>query len=156
MIAIDIPGRAPLRLDHLVMDVNGTLAYDGILITGVAERIAALRDRVKVHLLTADTHGQQSKIDSQLGMVANRLSAGNEQKQKAAFVNNLGASSVVTIGQGTNDAGMLRAAALGICVMSVEGAAGEAVAACDILIPTIFLAFDLLDKPARLIASLRR
>ena len=35
MIDIDIPGRDHYRLEHLVLDVNGTLALDGNLLDGV-------------------------------------------------------------------------------------------------------------------------
>ncbi len=57
MIELNIPGRGNFSIEHLVMDVNGTLAVDGSLLDGVARRIAALRDRLEIHLLTADTHG---------------------------------------------------------------------------------------------------
>ena len=114
MIEINIPGRAKLTLEHLVMDVNGTLALDGILIAGVAERINRLRNRLDVHLLTADTHGGQALIDQALGLKAVRIQPGNEIEQKAAYVQQLGAEHVVAIGQGANDAGMLQTAALGL------------------------------------------
>ena len=78
MIELSIPGRGGLQLQHLVTDVNGTLALDGVLIDGVAQRIAAIRDRLNVHLLTADTHGRQSAIDKQLDLTASRLTGGNE------------------------------------------------------------------------------
>ena len=156
MIELSIPGRGELHLQHLVMDVNGTLAVDGVLIDGLAKRIASLRDRLTVHLLTADTHGKQAVIDQQLNLTATRLSGGNEQEQKRRFVENLGAESVAAIGQGANDAGMLKAAALGICVMSAEGAATETLLASDLVVPNIMTAFDLLDKPLRILASLRK
>ncbi len=156
MIELSLPKRGDLHLQHLVMDVNGTLAVDGILIDGLAKRIAAMRDRLTVHLLTADTHGKQAVIDQQLNLTATRLSGGNEQEQKRQFVENLGAESVVAIGQGANDAGMLKAAALGICVMSAEGAATETLLASDLVVPNIMTAFDLLDKPLRIVASLRK
>ncbi len=156
MIELNIPGRGSLRLQHLVTDVNGTLAVDGILIEGLARRIAAVRDRLDVHLLTADTHGRQAGIDQQLNLMATRLAPGNEQDQKRAYVEQLGAAGVVAIGQGANDAGMLKAAALGICVMSPEGIAVETLLAADILVPDILAAFDLLDKPLRLVATLRK
>jgi len=60
MIELTIPGREPLQIQHLVTDVNGTLAVDGILIDGLAKRITSLRDRLEIHLLTADTYGQQA------------------------------------------------------------------------------------------------
>ncbi|MFZ5912296.1 MAG: HAD family hydrolase [Chloroflexota bacterium] len=156
MIELTIPGRGSLRLQHLVTDVNGTLAIDGVLVDGLAKRIAALRDRLTIHLLTADTHGRQAAIDQQLNLTAVRVQPGNEAEQKAAYVRSLGADTVVALGQGANDAAMLEAAGLGICVLSQEGVAVQTLSSADLLVPDIHAAFDLLDKPLRIIASLRR
>jgi P-type E1-E2 ATPase len=156
MIEINIPGRGTLQLEYLVSDVNGTLAVDGVLIDGLAQRIASIRDRLTVHLLTADTHGRQAGIDQQLNLTATRLIGGNEQEQKRAYVKKLGSEKVIAIGQGANDAAMLKEAALGICVMSQEGTATETFFSADILVPNIFVAFDLLDKPLRIVATLRK
>jgi P-type E1-E2 ATPase len=156
MIELTIPGRGPLRLEHLVTDVNGTLALDGVLIDGLAKRIASLRDRLEIHMLTADTHGRQAAIDELLKLKATRIQPGNGALAKEKFVRELGAMTVVAIGQGANDAEMLKAAALGICVMSKEGVAVETLVSADILVPDIFAALDLLDKPLRIIASLRK
>jgi P-type E1-E2 ATPase len=152
MIELNIPGRGEFQFEHLVTDVNGTLAIDGQLIDGVAKRIGALRDRLTVHLLTADTHGRQAEIDHKLNLSAVR----NEAEQKAGYVRNLGADRVIAIGQGANDAVMLQAAALGICVMSVEGLTVQTMLASDLLTPDILSALDLLDKPLRIVASLRK
>jgi P-type E1-E2 ATPase len=156
MIELTIPGRGPLRIRHLVTDVNGTLSVDGVLIDGLAKRIASLRDRLEFHMLTADTHGRQAIIDEQLNLKAIRVQPGNESTQKVEFVLKLGPETVVAIGQGVNDAGMLKAAALGICVMSQEGVALETLLSTDLVVPDIFSAFDLLDKPVRIVASLRK
>ena len=156
MIELTIPGRGELRIQHLVTDVNGTLAVDGQLIEGLVKRIGGLRDRLAIHMITADTHKRQATLDQQLALTATRLERGNEAAQKAEFVRSLGAERVVAIGQGANDAAMLKEAALGICVMSKEGAAVETLLAADILVPDIFSAFDLLDKPLRIIATLRK
>jgi P-type E1-E2 ATPase len=156
MIELTIPGRGELRIQHIVTDVNGTLALDGILPDGLAKRIGSLRDRLQIHLLTADTHGRQAMIDQQLNLTAVRIKGGNEAGQKADYVKNLAADSVIAIGQGANDAAMLKEAALGICVMSQEGVAVETLLAADLLVPDIFAALDLFDKPLRLIASLRK
>ena len=156
MIEINIPGRGPLRLEHLVTDVNGTLAIDGQLIAGVAKQLSALGDRLTVHLLTADTHGRQALIDQQLNLTAVRIGPGNESEQKAEYVRQLGADSVIAIGQGANDALLLKTAALGICVMSPEGIAVETLSAADLLLPNITAALELLDKPLRIIATLRK
>src|SRR5512133_3379975 len=119
------------------MDVNGTLAIDGQLMDGVAEKVASLRDHLTIHLLTADTHGRQAVIDQQLGLTAVRIAPGGEAIQKAEYVRNLGSDKVTAIGQGANDAAMLEAAQLGICVMSVEGIAKETLLAADLIAPTI-------------------
>ena len=154
MIELHIPGRGTLQLEHLVCDVNGTLAVDGNLLDGIARPLTNLRDRLTLHLLTADTHGKQAIIDKQLGIQAVRILGGSEAIQKEAYVKGLGAESVVAVGQGANDAAMLKAAELGICVYSDEGTAVEALMAADLVVPSIFIALDLLDKPLRIVASL--
>ena len=156
MIRFDIPGRGEYELEHLVMDVNGTLAIDGQLMDGVAEKIASLRDDMTIHLLTADTHGKQAVIDRQLGLTAVRIQPGGEPPQKAEYVRKLGSDKVAAIGQGANDAEMLAAACLGICVMSAEGVAKEALFAADLIAPDILSALELFEKPLRIVASLRK
>lgn len=151
-----IPGRGLLQIEHLVCDVNGTLAVDGQLFEGLARTLNGLRDRLQVHLLTADTHGRQHTIDQQLNLRAVRISPGQEAHQKAEYVRSLGAEHVVAIGQGSNDTEMLRAAALGICVLSTEGSAVEALLAADLAVPNIFDALSLLEKPLRIVATLRK
>jgi len=155
MIELNIPGRGLIQLQHLVCDVNGTLAVDGQLLDGVKPRLSTLRDRLTLHLLTADTHGTQATLDRQLGIQAVRIQPGNEAGQKENYVNKLGAGTCVAIGQGANDAGMLAAAALGICVLSPEGTAVETLLVADVLVANIFDALDLLEKPIRIVATLR-
>jgi P-type E1-E2 ATPase len=155
MIELNIPGRGRLQLDHLVCDVNGTLALDGTLLEGVARQLTMLRDRLEIHLVTADTHGRQAIIDRQIGLSAVRLQPGDEAGQKAAFVQSLGNARVAAIGQGANDALMLQEAALGICVLSKEGAALPTLLAADLLVPDITAALEILEKPLRIVATLR-
>ena len=155
MIELNIPGRGAVQLEHLVCDVNGTLAVDGQLHAGVAQIFAALRERLSIHLLTADTHGRQHVIDQQLDLEAVRVARGNEAAQKAEYVRSLGAEHVAAIGQGANDAAMLKAAAIGIGILSVEGLSGDALLAADIIVPDIYAALGLLEKPLRIVATLR-
>ncbi|HLE15037.1 MAG TPA: hypothetical protein VI776_09830 [Anaerolineales bacterium] len=156
MIELNIPGRGHYELEHLVSDVNGTLALDGQLFDGLVRPLSAMRDRLSLHLLTADTHGRQAVIDRQLNLSAVRILPGDEALQKAEYVRRLGAQHVVAIGQGANDAAMLKEAALGICVLSQEGAAMETLLAADLVAPDIFAALELLEKPLRIVASLRK
>jgi len=156
MIEMTIPGRESICIENLVCDVNGTLAVDGELEAGVAGRLERLGREVVVNLVTADTHGGQDRIDRQLKTRAIRIRPGNEAEQKLEILRGLGASTCAAIGQGANDALMLKEAALGICVLSDEGAAAETLASCDIVARDIITALELLEKPQRIRATLRR
>ena len=156
MIEIEVPGRGTYRLKHLVLDVNGTIAVDGRLVEGVAKRVAELRRSVEVHMLTADTRGRQQVIDAQLGTQAARITPQDEAAQKASFVRELGGESVCAVGNGANDAGMLHEAGLAIAVLGEEGLAVETLNAADAVVTSVTVALDLLLKPLRLVATLRR
>ena len=157
MLAIDIPGRGTYELARLVLDVNGTIAEDGDLIAGVRERLARLRRDLEVTLVTADTHGRQLAIDRELELEAIRTEYGKpEAWQKAELVRRLGSDAAVVIGNGANDALMLREAAIGIAVVGPEGASTAAVQHADLLTTSILDALDLLLNPRRLTATLRQ
>jgi len=154
MIELTIPGFGDFAIEHLVMDVNGTIATDGVLLPGVHDRLNILRTQLQVHLLTADTHGKQVEIDAQLSLQAEIIVRGGVQK--ADTVRQLHAETVVAIGNGLNDADMCRAAAIGIAVMGDEGAAAALIQSADIVTRDINSALDLLLNPNRLRATLRR
>jgi P-type E1-E2 ATPase len=156
MIELNIPGKGWIQLRHLVCDVNGTLALDGQLYEGLPRLIASIQDRLTVHLLTADTHRKQEIIDQQLNLQAVRVQPGKEADQKAEYVRSLNAEHVAAIGQGANDSAMLKEAIIGIGVLSPEGIAGETVSAADLIVPDIFAALTLFDKPLRIVATLRK
>jgi P-type E1-E2 ATPase len=155
-IHLDIPGWESLRLEHLVLDVNGTVALDGEVLPGVAERLAVLSASLTIHLVTADTHGRAAEVAEQLEVRLTRIEARDEAGQKRALVERLGAERVVAVGNGANDAGMLAAAALGLAVLGPEGLATVTLRAADVVVGRIEDALDLLLRPQRLVATLRR
>jgi soluble P-type ATPase len=156
MLNVEIAGCGRLALEHLVLDLNGTLALDGEVLPGVAERLVALSPHFQIHLLTADTRGRGAATASALGTTLHRLTQGDEAAQKRAFVESLGAERVVAVGNGANDADMLALAALGVAVVGPEGLARAAWQSADLIMPDIGAALDLLLHPQRLIATLRR
>lgn len=156
MIELNIPGRGSLRLEHLVCDLNGTLAIDGHLLEGIPRILKNLSDRLMIHILTANTRKNIDTIELQLGLTVQTIPRGEETQRKAVYVRELGADAVIAIGQGANDAVMLKEAAVGICVLSQEGTSVAAVQAADLLVPGIYCAFELIEKPLRLVASLRQ
>jgi len=156
MIAIEIYGRGRFELDHLVLDMNGTLTLDGALLAGVSERLAALASRIRPLIATADTYGTGTRIAKELGIELERIERGREGERKLELVKRLDAARCVAIGNGANDAAMLQASAIGICVIGPEGAASGALAAADVVASDITGALDLLAHPIRLVATLRR
>ncbi|HWI63479.1 MAG TPA: ATPase P [Symbiobacteriaceae bacterium] len=155
MLELPIPGRPPLRVAHLVLDYNGTLAVDGNLLPGVAERLSALAERVDVHVITADTFGLAAVELSHIPVTLQIIGTGDQAQAKLALVESLGAYNVVAVGNGANDRLMMERAVLGICVLGGEGAATPTLLASDIVVRNPVDAFDLLLHPGRLAATLR-
>ena len=156
MIEIEIPGFIKFHLEHLVLDVNGTIAKDGQLMAGVAELLDALRSALTIHLITADTHGNQGIIDTMLSTTAIRIPVQNQAETKLHYIESLGAAKVVAIGNGANDCAMLEKAGLSMCIIGPEGMAVETLLNADIVVPDIRSALELLIFPKRLVATLRR
>ena len=155
MIEIDIPGFGKLELLHLVSDYNGTLALDGELLPGVAERLRRLSPDLRIHVVTADTFGLAGDRLAGLPVELVIMPARSQSEAKLQFVSSLGSASVVAIGNGRNDRKMLSAASLGIALVQREGAAAETAAAAHVLCTSALDALDLLLEPKRLIATLR-
>ena len=153
MIRIDIPHRGAIELQHAVFDVNGTLAVDGVPIPGVVDRLKSLAAQLSIHALTAGTHGNLETLEKAFGFPLKIIGTGEE---KAKYVQTLGPSSVIAIGNGANDAVMLRLAAIGVAVLGAEGVAISALQAADVLVASPLDAIGLILNPKRLVATLRR
>lgn len=164
LLELPIPGLGKLSLAHLVLDYNGTLALDGTPLPGVEERLAELAGLLDIRVLTADTHGTvRQKLASwpcavevlscqALGECPGWL----EDEAKVRVVRRLGAERVAFMGNGRNDALALAEAALGVCVLQAEGASTAALGSANLVVTNILDGLDLLLKPARLAATLRR
>ena len=156
MIGVTVSGRGKLRLEYLILDLNGTIALDGEIIGGVAERINQLSQLLDIFIVTADTRGNAEKLTKDLKAKLHKIKPGEENAQKLALVLKLGKDKTVSIGNGSNDVSMLKESAIGICILGKEGASTEAVMASDLVVSDINDGLDLLIKSERLVASLRR
>lgn len=155
MIEVNIPGMGTLHLKHLVLDYNGTIAFDGNLIRGIEEKINQLADDLKIHIITADTFGTVNQKCRNIKGKMKVLTTDNGSLEKEEFVDSLGAENVVAVGNGINDSLMLKKAALGIVVIGSEGAAQKTIKEADIVVKDIHNALGLLSNRLRLIATLR-
>jgi len=155
MIKIQIPNFGDLELEHLVLDYNGTLAVDGILLAGVEKRLITLAQTLQVHILTADTFGKATSNLKNIPGKLHILKKNNEVMQKEEYVKQLGYQSVIAIGNGNNDRNMLKTVALGIAVIGTEGCASTTIQNADIIVTDINHGLELLLNPLRCKATLR-
>jgi soluble P-type ATPase len=149
----EVAGDEPFEIEHLLLDVNGTLTDRGRLVPGVRERIGQLRPKLDIRLLSADTFGTLEELGGELGVPTTRISNGME---KGDFARQLGGGSCAAIGNGRNDAEMLAEVRLGIVVLGPEGLSPQALSVARVVSPSITAALDLLADPKALAATLRR
>lgn len=151
-IVIAVPGKLAIELRNLALDFTGTLSTDGRLLPGVAERIVALAERLRITVMTADTRGTARRELAGLPLAVELVRDG---AAKAELVRRLGPERTAAIGNGRNDVAMATMAAIGIAVLGDEGTAGELIRVADVVAPDINSALDLLADPVRLVATLR-
>ncbi len=155
MIDINIPGYRQLTLSHLVVDFNGTLAYDGALREGVKPQLAELAKLLDIHVVTGNTYGTANDELHGIPCRILLLQPNGQAQAKRDIVQQLGAEVTVAIGNGRNDTQMMAAATLAIAVIGAEGAAAETLAAADVVTNNIHTALGMLQHHKRLIATLR-
>jgi soluble P-type ATPase len=151
-LSVSIPGLAELRLDHLLLDVNGTLTNRGALLDGVEARLGRLSDALDIRLVSADTFGTLDTIAARMSVSAVRASSGED---KLRLLEELGRERCAVIGNGSNDALVLEAAAVGFAVIGPEGASAAALRAANVVCASAVDALDLLLDPKALSATLR-
>jgi len=154
MLTIQIPGREDITLTHLLLDYNGTIAEDGSIIDGVAERLNVLAQELKLYVITADTHGTAARRCQGLPVEALTFPTVNVGRIKAEQARGL-SGGVACIGNGFNDILMSDECALSIAVIGREGCCGALLSHADVVTLSILDALDLLLKPDRLRATLR-
>jgi P-type E1-E2 ATPase len=155
MLTIAIPGADALHLHHLVLDFNGTLARDGMLLDGVTALLQRLSPHLLLHVVTGDTFGRARDALNGLECRLAILQAVGQSEAKRQYVERLGANTVACIGNGCNDRMMMQAAALSIAVVQEEGASPQTLMAADVVVHDIRHALNLLLQPLRLAATLR-
>lgn len=154
MIQIDIPGRKPFKIKHLVLDYNGTIAVDGILSAGAAGLLKQLKEVVHIYVLTADTYGTAAKQCEPLGIELKTFPTENAGAAKKQIIEALH-GGVCCVGNGFNDIPMCQLADLSIAVLAEEGVCTGLLKYCDVLVTTPVDALNLLLNTDRLRATLR-
>ena len=146
----------------ILLDLNGTIATDGKIKEGVKERLAILKEKAEIYILSADTFGTLNDIAKNLnvkGMKVDREKYGSEKIAKLKILEELKKlnpdKKIIAIGNGNNDELLLKNADLGICVIGDEGAWSKTILSSDIVVKDINDALDLLLNENRLKATIR-
>ncbi len=155
MLEISIPGGNILKLKHLVLDYNGTLAFDGNLIDGVKESLCKISKDINIHIITADTFGMVKEALKGLPCNITIMGEKDQDLNKLLYIQKLDINHTACIGNGKNDRLMLDRAILGIAVILGEGACTHTVLAADIVFTNIISALAVFTNPLRLKATLR-
>lgn len=148
-----IPGYGTLELKTIVLDLNGTMAVRGKLVTGLEEKIQLLKEKgYRVIFFSGDTRGNANKMAEKLGIEF--IKAGTA-KEKGEEIEKLDPNTCVAVGNGLIDVEKLSKAKLAIVTLQAEGVHTKALLAADIVVTSILEALDLLLDENSLIATLR-
>lgn len=156
MLKIDIQGWKIIELENLVLDFNGTIAVDGVIVPPVIPILQELSGKLTIYIISADTFGTVEEQCKDLPVKFKILAPEDQQRQKGQFIRELGGDRTCSIGNGEVDVEMLRESALSICVMGYEACSTGALLNSHLLVSTSEKALELLLNPDRIKATLRR
>ena len=152
---VDIPGYKILNLEYLLLDYNGTIAVDREIPAAVKEKLLSLSKTFKIYVLTADTHGTAAQRCADLPVEIKTFPNGTAMQSKLAIAKSLGLEKCAAVGNGRNDCLMCKECVLSIAIAGREGASGRLISQADVCVTSIVDGLELLEKPKRLIATLR-
>jgi len=154
---IEIPNYGALTIENILFDINGTLQFQGEIPEEVIQKFKTLKFFFNVFLISADTRGNLKEIAKKLEVDYIKISPKNmtEAEAKNSELEKLGSSKTIAVGNGNNDALMLKHAVLGIAVIGSEGLAKNCLLNSDLIVPDPISAMDLLLDEKSLIATLR-
>jgi len=153
---IEIPNFKNLDIQNILFDYNGTLAEDGEISEEIHTLLKDICKKYNVFVITADTFGSVKKELKDFDLEVIILSSDDHTKEKRTFLQELGENETIALGNGNNDALMLKTAVISIAILGEEGCASEALFASDIVCKNITNAMQLILHPKRMIATLRK
>lgn len=155
MLQLNIPGKEEIVIENILLDFNGTIALDGVLLSGVSALINKLAKQLQLYVVTADTNQNVEKALAGMPCHLINLSCSPNYSDKLSLLNELGPEKTVSIGNGANDYEVLNAAIIGIAILQNEGLSFNALKGADMVCLSILDALNCVLKPNRLVATLR-
>lgn len=157
MKKISIPKFGTFNIENIVFDVNGTIQFQGQITKQIIIKIRELKKIYNIYLISSDTRGNLKDIAKKLEVNYIKIKTDNISDAEAKNIElvKLGKERTVTIGNGNNDALMLKNAFLGILIMGSEGASGKSLMNADVIFTNPVEAIDFLLDDKAMIATLR-
>jgi len=153
---IDIPNVGVFSIENIVFDFNGTLASDGKVPPRIYRQILGLTQDLDIYIITADTFGTVEEIFDGTEVRVKVVSKENGSVDKRNFIRSLDQSKTIALGNGSNDALMLKESVISIAVLGNEGLSLKALENSDLMIKNINDFFEMMKEPKKLIATLRK
>ena len=111
----EIPNYKRLEIKNILLDINGTIQFNGKISVELKQKIMELKQKFKIILISADTRGNLKEIASELDLNYEKLTENRpEREQKGKIVDKYNKENTIAIGNGNNDELMLKKAALEI------------------------------------------
>ena len=155
MIVYDIPGRGKVEIENIILDYNGTIAVEGQLIEGVQEKLLDIKDKLKIHIVTADTYGTVEKQCEDIGINVITFPKENAGESKKLILENLGKEKTICVGNGFNDIEMFKNCKISIAIIEKEGCSGKLLLHADIVTKSIIDALNIILNENMMKATLR-
>ena len=157
MRKINIPKYRIIIIKNILFDINGTLQFQGKISPELIIKFNELKKIYKIYLISADTRGNLKDIAETLDVDYIKIKpqeiTGTEAKNNELI--RIGKDVTVAVGNGNNDALMLKNAVLGIVILGNEGASIKSIMNSDVALPDPLSALNFLLDEKIMIATLR-
>lgn len=157
MRKINIPNYGIITIKNILFDINGTLQFQGKISLELTIKFNELKKIYKIYLISADTRGNLKNIAEILDVDYIKIQSQGitEAEAKNNELIRLGKDVTVAVGNGNNDALMLKDAILGIVILGNEGATIKSIINSDVVLPSPISVIDFLLDEKIMIATLR-
>ncbi|MHA1803610.1 MAG: HAD family hydrolase [Promethearchaeota archaeon] len=158
MKVFSIPNFKTLTIENILFDLNGTIQFSGEISLELIEKMQELKKFYNVFVISADTRGNLKNLAEKMNVDYIKIAMSNdltEAEAKNRELEKLGEDKTAAIGNGNNDALMLKNAALGIAILGKEGLSVQSLLNCDVVLPDPISAMNFLLDEQTLIATLR-
>ena len=157
MKEIFIPNYGKLIIKNVIFDLNGTIQFKGKISKAVVNKFKQLKEIYNVYLLSADMRGNLKELAEKLNVSYIKIIPKEitEAEAKNIELIKLNKDETIAVGNGNNDALMLKNAVIGITVLGEEGATIKSILNSDVVVPNPICAFDFLLDEKIMIGTLR-